>query len=278
MRKRDESYRAPQRSGHADPILPRHRIEFPPPSGDGTPDQDEAAFYLMEEGRREKIRFHQYGEIYRRPGLYEQLFYDRLKCQSPGKVSEILRSTLDKNSLQHSELRVLDLGSGNGMSGEAVAKYGVARLVGVDIVPEARDAAIRDRPGLYDNYYLCDLGDLSEEERKELEAWDFDCLLTVAALGFGDIPARALGEGFNLVSERAWIAFNIKGSFLDPSDDTGFSWMVRELIFSNYMVLHHMERYRHRIAIDGKPLNYYAVVARKTGQPLPEELLDRLTD
>ncbi|MFO7769370.1 MAG: methyltransferase [bacterium] len=278
MRNSDENPRVTQLADHSVPALPRHRIEFPPPTGDETPDQDEAAFFLVEEGRREKIRFHQYGEIYRRQGLYEQLFYDRLKCQSPGKVSEILQATLERNSLQHSELRVLDLGGGNGMSGEAVAKYGVARLVGVDIVPEAKDAAFRDRPGLYDNYYVCDLGDLSEEEREDLEAWDFDCLLTVAALGFGDIPARALGEGFNLVSDRAWIALNIKDSFLDPTDDSGFSWMVRELIFSDYMDLHHMERYRHRIAIDGKPLYYYAVVARKTGRPLPEGLLEKLAD
>jgi SAM-dependent methyltransferase len=266
----DETYRATQPSGHAGPALPRHRIEFPPPAREETPDQDEAAFYLVEEEERTEIRFHEYGEIYRRQGLYEQLFYDRLKCQSPGKVSEILEATLRKNSCQHSELRVLDLGGGNGMSGEAVAKYGVARLVGVDIVPEARDAAFRDRPGLYDHYYVCDMGHLDDEERSELEAWNFDCLLTVAALGFGDIPAVVLAEGLELVSDTAWIAFNIKDSFLDPSDGSGFSRMIRELVFSDYMQLHHMERYRHRLAIDGKPLYYYAVVARKTGRPLPD--------
>lgn len=269
----DQTYRATQPSGHAGPTLPRHRIEFPPPSTDETPDQDEASFHLVEDGDRTEIRFHEYGEIYRRQGLYEQLFYDRLKCQSPGKVSEILQATLEKNGVQHSELRVLDLGGGNGMSGEAVAKYGVARLVGVDIVPEAREAAFRDRPGLYDNYYVCDMGRLSDDERSDLEAWSFDCLLTVAALGFGDIPAAVLAEGLDLVSDNAWVAFNIKDSFLDPSDDSGFSRMIRELVFSDYMQLHHMERYRHRLAIDGKPLYYYAVVARKTGRPMPEGIV-----
>ncbi len=53
--------------------------------------------------------------------------------------------------------------------------------------------------------------------------------------------------------------------------------MVRELVFSDYMQLHHMERYRHRLAIDGKPLYYYAVVARKTGRPLPGDLLEGLS-
>ena len=271
----DPISRAIQPSGHSGRSLSRHRVEFPPPAG-ATPDQDEASFYLVEDGDRKEIRFHQYGEIYRRPGLYEQLFYDRLKCQSPGKVSEILQATLAKNGAQHSQLRVLDLGAGNGMSGEAVAKYGVARLVGVDIVPEARDAAFRDRPGLYDSYYTLDMGALGDGEREELEAWSFDCLLTIAALGFGDIPAPVLAEGFGLVSDNAWIAFNIKDSFLDPADDGGFSRMVRELVFSDYLQLHHMERYRHRLAIDGRPLYYYAVVARKTGRPFPGDLLDGL--
>ncbi len=261
--------RTGQRDGRP---LPRHRIEFPPPAGDGTPDQDEASFFLVEDGHREEIRFHDYGAIYRRPGLYEQLFYDRLKCQSPAKVSEILKTTLEKAGEHHSELRVLDLGAGNGMAGEAVAEHGLARLVGVDIVAEARDATFRDRPGLYDNYYVLDMGALEDDERQDLDAWDFNCLLTVAALGFGDIPAPVLAEGFGLVSDSAWIAFNIKDSFLDPSDDSGFSTLVRELIFSDCLQLHHMERYRHRLAIDGKPLYYYAVVARKTGRPFPEDL------
>jgi hypothetical protein len=34
--------------------------------------------------------------------------------------------------------------------GEVLRRDGVARLVGVDIVPEARDAAYRDRPTVYD--------------------------------------------------------------------------------------------------------------------------------
>lgn len=250
----------------------RYRVEFPRPGANGEVDQDEAFFYLVTDGRREKIRFHDYGEIYERRGLYEQLFYDRLKCQSPRKVAEILHTTLRENGENTSELRVLDLGAGNGMSGAALSEYGLSRLVGLDIVSEARDGAFRDRPGLYDHYYVTDLGALDSEDREELETWSFNCLLTVAALGFGDIPPRVLAEAFELVEDRAWIAFNIKETFLDLTDEGGFSRMVRELVFSDYLDLHHLERYRHRLAIDGKPLYYYAVVARKTGAPLPEPL------
>jgi len=116
--------------------LPRYRIEFPPPSGQ-RPDQHEAYFYLADEDERSKVRFHDYGEIYRRPGLYEQLFYDRLKCKSPRKVADVLRNAVLKAHEAPSELRVLDLGAGNGMVGEVLAQHGVSRLVGVDIIEEA---------------------------------------------------------------------------------------------------------------------------------------------
>ena len=56
----------------------RHRIQFPPRDAQQL-EQDEVAFYLMEGEKKRKIRFHDYDQIYLRPGLYEQVFYDRLK-------------------------------------------------------------------------------------------------------------------------------------------------------------------------------------------------------
>lgn len=252
--------------------LPRYRVEFPPPMGE-RPDQHEAYFYLARGEEREKIRFHDYDEIYKRRGLYEQLFYDRLKCQSPRKVVDVLHHAVENAHEQPGELRVLDLGAGNGMVGEELAGRGVSRLVGVDIIEEAKEATNRDRPGVYDHYYVTDFTALAEFERVELETWSFNCMVSVAALGFGDIPPRAVAEAMNLVQVGGWIAFNIKDSFLDASDDSGFSQMVRELIFSEYLDLHHLERYQHRFSIDGRPLNYFAIVGRKCAEELPEAVL-----
>ncbi len=39
--------------------------------------------------------------------------------------------------------------------------------------------------------------------------------------------------------------------------------MIREFIFSQYLDIYHIECYRHRLSIEGKPLFYYAIVARK---------------
>ena len=145
----------------------RHRIQFPPLEASKLA-QDEVYFHLLDRDKQRKIRFHDYNEIYKVPGLYEQLFYDRLKCQSPAKVAEILNSSVAQSHGNVSELRVLDFGAGNGMMGDELNKYGPARLVGVDIIPEAEAATERDRPGVYDAYYVQDFCNLSEEQRERI--------------------------------------------------------------------------------------------------------------
>jgi SAM-dependent methyltransferase len=242
--------------------IPRYNIKFPVNEFHDL-GQDEAFFHIVEDGNEIRLRFHDYGEIYKRPGLYEQLFYRRLKCNSPKKVGEILSKGLQNNGVEMTELRVLDLGAGNGMFGEQLQTVGVARVVGVDISDEARIACERDRPGIYDAYYVCDFTSLDEETRQELATWHIDCLSCVAALGFGDIPAAAFGHAFNLVAPSGWVAFNIKETFLHESETLGLSGLIRALLLSDVLEVHHLERYRHRISTDGRPLFYYALVGRK---------------
>jgi hypothetical protein len=226
-------------------------------------EQNEAFFLLTEDGEEKKIRFHDYGELYKRPGLYEQLFYQRLKCCSPEKVADILGRVLRDNRVEMSELRVMDLGAGNGMFGERLHANGVARLVGIDISEEARKACARDRVGIYDEYYVTDLSVLDGLLESELKRWRFDCLSCVAALGFGDIPAEAFVNAFNLVVPGGWLAFNIKDTFFLKSEKSGFSRLIKFLLMSDALEVHHLERYRHRISIDGRPLFYYAIIGKK---------------
>ncbi|WP_425396895.1 class I SAM-dependent DNA methyltransferase [Aeoliella sp.] len=251
----------------------RHRIQFPP-IGSHDLAQDEAYFYLVDgpDRKKRKLLLHDYDKIYNERGLYEQLFYDRLQCNSPAKVAGILHQTLEAVGQYVSELRVLDLGAGNGMMGEELKQHGVARLVGADIIPEARDACIRDRPELYDEYYVADFTDLSADTAEQIGEWNIDCLTSVAALGFGDIPPTAFMQGLRFVNEGGWVAFNIKETFLDASDNTGFSRFIRELIFSEYLDVFHLERYRHRLSMEGLPLFYYALVGRKNAN-IPDDFL-----
>lgn len=249
----------------------RYRVQFPRKNTYDL-DQDQAFFYLIESGNKRKFLFHDYDEIYKIPGLYEQIFYDRLKCQSPKKVAEILKAAVAQSHDNFTELRVLDLGAGNGIMGEELKKHGVSRLVGIDIIPEAYEAAERDNQGVYDAYYVADFCNLNDEQKEEIASWSFDCMTTVAALGFGDIPAKAFIEAFNIIKSEGWVSFNIKETFLDSSDETGYSRTIRELIFSEFLDIYHLERYRHRLSIEGEPLFYFAIAGRKNAD-IPENFL-----
>jgi hypothetical protein len=133
----------------------------------------------------------------------------------------------------------------------------------------------RDRPGVYDAYHTVDITALTDDLRADLLSWRFNTQTVVAALGFGDIPAAAFVEALNLIDTPGWICFNIKETFLDRSDVTGFSTTLRELIFSEYIDVYHMERYRHRLSIDGEPLFYFAISGRKNAD-IPSDFLTHI--
>lgn len=244
--------------------MKKYNVQFPPIDS-STLGQDEVYFYLIRDGYKEKILFHDYDRIYKHPGLYEQLFYDRLKCTSPRKITESLSHILEVNHHHFSEMKVLDFGAGNGMMGEELKRIGVARLVGADIIEEARDGTYRDRPGLYDEYFIKDFTRLTDVDKEEIRSWGLNAMTTVAALGFGDIPAQAFVQAVNLIEAEGWVAFNIKESFLWNGDTTGFSRLIRELVFSEVLKINHLERYRHRLSMEGNPLYYFSVVCWKTG-------------
>lgn len=240
----------------------KHNIQLPATNLNSL-SSDEAYFFYQNGNGKEKILFHDYGKLYDVPGLYEQLFYQRLKCASHQKVTSLLKKVIDENKEVFSELRVLDIGAGNGIAGEELVKQGISRLVGVDIIDEAKSALLRDRPGIYDEYYIMDLTKLTDKNKAELSSWHFNCMVCVAALGFNDIPIEAFINAFNLIEDNGWVAFNIKETFFDKTDESGFSRLIKDMIFEQAIDIHHIERYRHRLSIEGKPLHYFTIIGRK---------------
>ena len=227
-------------------------------------DQDAEQCEVVVDGDRRRIRFHDYDEIYRIPGLYEHLFYEVLDCRSPDVVCSLLDEQLKAGDHDPAALEVLDLGAGNGMVGEALARMGCGTIVGVDIVPEAAEATARDRPGTYTEYVIGDLTDPSEEVAEALGAYRFGVMTTVAALGFGDIPPEAFRYAFDLLVPDGWLAFCIKEDFLAEKEPTGFSKLIRDLIDDGTLDVFAERRYRHRLSAQGEPLHYVAMVGRKT--------------
>ena len=238
-------------------------LSLPSRTACGGLDQDEEWCEIRLDGERQRIRLHDYAAIYDVPGLYEQLFAELLDCSSPEIVCDLLAAELDKAGVDPATLTGLDFGAGNGMVGEQLAELGIESLVGLDLLPEARDAAERDRPGLYDDYLAVDITDLDRGERRNLESQEFGAMTCVAALGFGDIPPAAFAEAFNLVESPGWIAFNIRERFLEDSDPCGFGAFIGRMFEEGVIEERRRVSYTHRVSVAGKPLPYYAIVATK---------------
>lgn len=226
-------------------------------------DQDEEYCEIELDGKRRRIRFHDYEELYEVPGLYEHVFVELLKCRSPRVVSELLREQLTRDGKDPSDLEVLDFGAGNGMVAEELARIGVESIVGVDLLEEAKMAAERDRPGLYEDYCAADMTALEDDDLRMLHGHDFNCVTCVAALGFGDVPPEAFAVAYNLVSSPGWVAFNIRQRFTEEDDSSGFSQLLERMLDEGRMVERARERYTHRLSVSGEPLPYLAVVAEK---------------
>jgi hypothetical protein len=241
-----------------------YALHLPPKHARGELDQDEEWCEIeTPDGERRRIRFHDYAEIYDVPGLYERLFAEQLDCESPRVVTALLGAELRAAGLKPETLTALDFGAGNGMVGELLGELAVGEIVGVDLLPEARDAAHRDRPGLYDAYYALDMTQLAPESRRDLMRHDFDLMTCVAALGFGDIPTLAFVEAFNLVGSPGWIAINIRDRFLDESCASGFGGLIARMLREGILVERTRRSYTHRISVAGEPLEYVALVVEK---------------
>jgi SAM-dependent methyltransferase len=238
----------------------RYEITFP---SNGTLGQDEEWCLVRVDDSERRVRFHDYGEIYDLPGLYEQLFYEHLQCRSPQIVAGLLGHELERSEVDPSTVSALDVGAGNGMVGERLAALGAGAIVGTDIIPEAAAAAERDRPEIYDDYFVLDLTELDDSARSDLESRGFNALTCVAALGFGDIPPAAFAAAYDVLGPDAWLAFSIKEDFLHDGDGSGFAGLIHALVDRGMIDIRAQERYRHRLSSSGEPVHYVAIVAAK---------------
>ncbi len=111
---------------------------------------------------------------------------------------------------------------------------------------------------------LSEKQDVGRRRRPPARDADPNCLTTVAALGYGDVPTDAFVEAYNLIDTPGWLAFNIKENFLDDMEDhTGFAGLIRRLMRQRRIEVQAYRRYCHRLSIHGEPLFYVAMVARK---------------
>jgi hypothetical protein len=155
---------------------------------------------------------------------------------------------------------------------EELQKLGADHLLGLDILEEARQAAERDRPGLYDSYFVADLCDPDAETDRALSEAELNCLTSVAALGFGDIPPSAFANAFNYVVAGGLVAFTLRDRFLAETDQSGFRRLIARMLSESVAVPLGERRYVHRLSTSGEPLYYVVMVVEKT-RDIPSDWL-----
>jgi len=98
----------------------------------------------------------------------------------------------------------------------------------------------------------------------------------VAALGFGDIPPLAFATAYDLLGPDGWLAFNIRDDLLEAGSG-GFAGLIRAMYRDRWIEPLDSERYVHRLSsVDGEPLYYVAMVARKLGSASARERVEEL--
>jgi SAM-dependent methyltransferase len=219
-------------------------------------------------GARTRVGFHDYGAIYAVPGLYERVFYDALAMRTLGTVVGLYRETLAAEGLDPAAQRVLDLGAGNGAAGAALREAGVGFVVGLDLEPAARDAAARDRPGVYDDYVVCDLASWPAERVEALRGHRLTAMVAVAALGAGHVPPDVLARAIDVVEPGGLFAFAVLAELLPGTEDpaglaTGYPAFLAALFGEGGATELARREYVHRQTAGGEPQHAAAFAGRR---------------
>lgn len=223
-------------------------------------------FILVQGEQKQEIRIHDYETVYKIPGLYEKVVSEMLKCVSPEVVAELFVDTVIQNQGTLDGLRVLDFGAGIGLVGDALARQGVDAIIGVDIIPAAKEAAARDHPDVYQSYYVQDICQPDPQVRTALKKEAPNCLVCVSALDAGHILPGAFTCAFELLPLGGWVALNFKEDLVEADDELGLTAFIEQIMEEEWLHVRAQRRYRHRILIDGTPLEYRAVVGQKRGE------------
>ncbi|MEM9358100.1 MAG: class I SAM-dependent methyltransferase, partial [Pseudomonadota bacterium] len=201
--------------------------------------------------------------LYRIPWLYDIALYHKLHCRTPTEMSDVLRTVWAENNVNPQDLRVLELGAGSGAFGyELRNTLNVGRLDAIDICPEASVAAHRDRPALYDAYFVDDLTRLRTETRAAFEAAQYNVVAVASATGWGNhIPIAGFQSGFDVLCSGGWFVFHVKPGDPDPECIELCAW-IDELIASKRLEETYRGSHFHRKSSNGSVISYDVVIGR----------------
>jgi predicted TPR repeat methyltransferase len=236
-------------------VTPPASIRLLPPAVDGG-----GEFVALREagGEEEIVHLHDYARVYSVPGLYEHIVQDLLHCRSP----QVASAALERHAPEPTTLRVLDLGAGTGLVGELIRRFDVGFVVGMDAIGAAREACLRDRPGIYDDYLVGELAALDAP----LRAHRPNALVAAGAFGGTHMPASALAGALTLLPEGAPVVFTIDERWTQTDEPGGFLTPLARMIESGELVVLERARFLHRVTTGGEPI-HYELFAASNGTP-----------
>jgi trans-aconitate methyltransferase len=229
---------------------------------DGTPGrgQDEESFVLTrEDGTRERIVLHDYSKVYAVPGLYEEVVQHQLSCASPRMLAQTLADAVAETGAAMSDLRVLDVGAGNGVVGEELHSRGAQVVAGTDGVVAARDAARRDRPELYEVYAIAGVDEVTPEQL--VAEHGLNALTTAGAIGIGHIEVSDVARWWAAYPPGSWFAATCPPDVADPAGEDLLGVLTAAAPTTQAV---RQETFDHRRRMSGETITYSVVVAHKT--------------
>jgi hypothetical protein len=215
----------------------------------------------------ETVRLHDYPRLYAVPGLYEHVVQGLLGCRSPQVAADGLAHALDRLGLDPADVPLLDLGAGTGLVGELMRALGTTTVIGLDALEAARDACLRDRPGVYRDYLVGDLAHPPQGLLERLRAHHPGGLVSAGALGGTHAPAEALVNALALLPVGAPVVFTIDERWAQTDGPGGFRTPITRLLASRQLQLLERSRFQHRLSTAGTPIHYEMFIATKIRVP-----------
>jgi SAM-dependent methyltransferase len=240
--------------------MQNYQISFPEVSGLS---QGEEYFYATISGKRQKIQLHDYQSIYQHPFLYEAVLCDVLKYGTPQEIIKALEQVVEGENISPQDMNVLEIGAGSGVFGEHLANFGVGKLTGLDIEPLAKEAAFRDRPGLYHDYFVLDLINLTSVQSERLLERQFNCVAVAAATGWGNhIPVAGFQAAFDHLMPNGLFVYHVKRD-KDDAECVELSRWVDNLMNEKVLDCKFHDSCFHRQTIDGQNIYYDVIIGIK---------------
>ena len=141
------------------------------------------------DGRPRQTGLHDYAGLYAEQGLYEAVYFRRLRGSAPAMLARALGGVVAAE--ERAQRQVLDIGAGTGIVGEELHAAGFARIAGTDLEPASEPATRRDRPGVYGDFRVFDLVAPTAEDERWLTGLAPAVVTIAGAVGFGHLPAAA---------------------------------------------------------------------------------------